>query len=112
MNGPGKMKKAFCISVLCLTVCLLCRGNEIPGNWQESGELEYSYAYARTVLGYRMRRDGWVCKLGFTAGKNGEQEHSVWVKGSRKMQLMIWKIDSNRTGYSKGEIRDRKDKRK
>lgn len=80
--------------------------------WTESGELEYSYAYARTVLGHRMRAAGWVCKLGFTAGKNGEQEHSVWVKGSRKMQLMIWKIDSSRTGYSKGEITAGDDKRK
>ena len=80
--------------------------------WTESGELAYSYAYARTVLGHRMRAAGWVCKLGFTAGKNGEQEHSVWVKGSRKMQLMIWKIDSGRTGYSKGEIKAGDDKRK
>lgn len=80
--------------------------------WTESGELAYSYAYARTVLGHRMRAAGWVCKLGFTAGKNGEQEHSVWVKGSRKMQLMIWKIDSSRTGYSKGEITGGDDKRK
>lgn len=96
---------------LLLLLIAVCAVPAFADGWTESGELEYSYAYARTVIGYRMRAEGWVCKLGFTAGKHGEQEHSVWVKGSRKMQVMIWKIDSNRTGYSKGEIRDRNDKR-
>ena len=107
------MMKTLSIMLLVAATIGIPRSNgaETDG-WQESGELEYSYAYARTWLGHRMRLEGWICKTGFTAGKNGEQEHSVWVKGSRKMQLMIWKIDSNRTGYSKGEIRERNDKRK
>ena len=100
------IKKTFIFGALAAAFAAAAAG------WTESGELEYSYAYARTVLGHRMRAAGWVCKLGFTAGKTGEQEHSVWVKGSRKMQLMIWKIDSGRTGYSKGEIKAGDDKRK
>jgi|GEM_PF-4346573 len=80
--------------------------------WTESGELAYSYAYARTWLGHQMRKDRWVCKIGFTAGAKGEQEHSVWTKGNRKMQVMIWKIDSCRTGYAKGEISGQEKKKK
>ena len=108
------MKKILNILLfpLALSAGIAGTGFGKSGGWQERGELEYSYAYARTWLGYRMRQDGWVCKIGFTAGRNGEQEHSVWVKGSRKMQLMIWKIDSGRTGYSKGEIKAGDDKRK
>lgn len=103
-------KKLNIFFFFALTVGLAITDGTVPGGWSESGELAYSYAYARTVLGFRMRRDGWVCLLGFTAGKHGEQEHSVWVKGNRKMQLMIWRIDSGRTGYAKGEIREGKQK--
>ena len=103
------MKKILSILFLSGSLMVLAVMND-AGSWQESGELSYSYAYARTVLGFRMRRDGWVCLLGFTAGKHGEQEHSVWMKGNRKMQLMIWRIDSGRTGYAKGEIREGKRK--
>ncbi len=72
--------------------------------WTESGEVEYSYAYARTWLGHKMRLDGWRCKVGFTSGVKREMEHSVWEKNGRKMQMMIWRIDVNKTGYSLGEI--------
>ena len=75
-----------------------------PGGWTESGVLNFSYAYARSYLGHQMRKNGWICKISFTAGAKREQEHSVWHKGNRKMQVMIWRIDSDKTGYSKGEI--------
>lgn len=98
--------KSFMITVLLMFfACVLSAGEKTGGGWQETGELSYSYAYARSVLGHRMRKAGWVCKQGFTAGRKREQEHSVWVKGNRKMQLMIWRIDSGRTGYAKGEIK-------
>ena len=106
------MKTLPLILLLGIALPLAAAPEPPAAEWTESGVLEYSYAYARNWLGYRMRRDGWVCRIGFTAGRNGEQEHSVWVKGDRKMQLMIWKIDSNRTGYSKGELRDGDDRRK
>ena len=104
------MKRFMIIFLLMFFACAQSAGDKAGDGWTESGELSYSYTYARTVLGHRMRRDGWVCLLGFTAGKHGEQEHSVWVKGNRKMQLMIWRIDSGRTGYAKGEIREGKRK--
>ena len=105
-----KFLKLFTLFVLVLaTLCLPCPGGEeTEGGWTEVGELAYSYAYARTWLGHQMRKDGWKCTIGFTAGRKGEQEHSVWVRGRRKMQMMIWRIDSNRTGYSKGEIPEEK----
>ena len=95
-------------SVLITLLTLLaiaCMAGEAGDGWQESGELAYSYAYARSWLGHRMRREGWRCTVCFTAGRRGEQEHSVWVRGERKMQLMIWRIDSGRTGYCKGELK-------
>ena len=99
------MKTLLYILFLCIAFLPLAAAEKIAGGWTETGELSYSYAYSRSVLGYRMRKDGWVCRRGFTAGRHGEQEHSVWEKGERKMQLMIWKIDSGRTGYAKGEIK-------
>lgn len=90
--------------VLVVLICLISVSGAGAGGWQETGEVKYSYAYARTWFGYQMRKQGWSCKLGFTAGKKREMEHSVWKKGNRELQLMIWRIDSNRTGYSKGEI--------
>ena len=106
------MKFLFYISMFLSTV--VCGAAEkISGGWTETGALPYSYAYARSYLGHQMRKDGWICKIGFTAGAKREQEHSVWYKGKRKMQVMIWRIDSGKTGYSKGEITaNKQDKKK
>ena len=106
------MKTLFYIFIL--FAAFVCAAVEkIPGGWTESGTLPYSYSYARSYLGHQMRKDGWICKIGFTAGQKREQEHSVWHKGNRKMQVMIWRIDSGKTGYSKGEITaNKQDKKK
>lgn len=74
--------------------------------WDESGTLDYAYAYARNYIGYKMRRAKWKCVMAFTSGGRGEVEHSVWTKGEKKLQLMIWRIDANKTGYSHAYIRD------
>ena len=104
----------FFIFILILTFSFYCNAIEkIPGGWTETGTLPYSYSYARSYIGHKMRKDGWICKIGFTAGQKREQEHSVWHKGNRKMQVMIWRIDSGKTGYSKGEITaNKQDKKK
>lgn len=75
--------------------------------WTTSGELAYSYSYAKTYLGHKLRLKGWVCKLGFTCGPRRSIEHSVWEKDGQKLQVMIWRIDANRTGYSWGEFTDK-----
>ena len=98
------MKSLFYIFILISASFCNAAEKKIPGGWTESGILPYSYAYARSYIGHKMRKDGWICKIGFTAGKKREQEHSVWYKGNRKMQVMIWRIESGKTGYSKGEI--------
>ena len=97
------MKTLFYIFIF-LSALVGGAAEKIPGGWTESGTLPYSYAYARNYIGHQMRKAGWICKIGFTAGAKREQEHSVWFKGDKKMQLMIWRIDSGKTGYSKGEI--------
>ena len=80
----------------------VCSAATKGSGWSESGVLPYSYAYARSYIGYQLRKEGWICKTGFTAGAKREQEHSVWHKGNKKMQVMVWRIDSGKTGYSKG----------
>ena len=102
-RGRFKMKKWFCIlSFFCAFIC--GAAENISGSWTESGTLPYSYAYARSYIGYQMRKAGWVCKIGFTSGAKREIEHSLWHKGDRKMQIMIWRIEAGKTGWSKGEI--------
>lgn len=94
--------KMFLLFLACL--CLPLQAAENAVSWTKSGELAYSYAYARTWLGWKMRSKGWMCRFGFTIGAKQKAEHSVWEKNGRKMQIMIWRIDSNKTGYSMGEI--------
>ena len=72
--------------------------------WDISGELPYSYAYTRTWAGGKMRQAGWKCIKAFTSGKNNEIEHSIWQKGNKKLQMMLWRIDSGKTGYSQGSL--------
>lgn len=97
------------ISVLFLFVACLPLHAEKPRQeegWTHSGELNYSYQYARTYLGHKIRLKGWVCKLSFTSGRMNEIEHSVWEKDGKNLQMMIWRIDANHTGYSWGEFTD------
>ncbi len=102
--GQIKMRVLFCIFIFLSAIICGAAEQKIPGGWTESGTLQYSYAYARSYIGHQMRKEGWVCKIAFTAGAQRNQEHSVWHKGNKKMQIMIWRIDSGITGYSKGEI--------
>lgn len=76
--------------------------------WETTGEVPYSYAYARNYLGFQLRREGWRCEFGFTTGKHGEVEHSVWRRGKRRLQMMVWRIAVGRTGFSRAEIQPEK----
>ena len=105
-------KKTAAITLLLFCSSALSAGEDRADaqerTWAKSGELDYSYAYARTYAGYKMRMAKWKCVMGFTSGKNREIEHSVWTKDSKKIQLMLWRIDSGKTGWSYGEIPDEK----
>ena len=81
------MKKNFFSLFTAILINCTAAEKKIPGGWTESGILPYSYAYARSYIGHKMRKDGWICKIGFTAGKKREQEHSVWYKGTEKCKL-------------------------
>ena len=89
--------------ILLLIPCFSVIAKDGKG-WDISGELPYSYAYARTWAGGKMRQDGWKCIKAFTSGKKNEIEHSVWQKGHQKLQMMLWRIDSDKTGYSQGSL--------
>ena len=90
----------FLFLLLC-GFCLMAKGNS---GWDISGELPYSYAYARTWVGGKMRHAGWKCTKAFTSGKKNEIEHSIWQKGSQRLQMMLWRIDSDKTGYSQSSL--------
>lgn len=81
------------------------RGNK---GWDVSGELPYSYAYARSWAGNKMRSAGWQCIRAFTSGKKNEIEHSIWRKDCQKLQMMLWRIDSDKTGYAQSSLSGKK----
>lgn len=100
----------LCFITFLFSCCILPaeQPKEQKEGWTTSGELAYSYSYAKTYLGHKLRLKGWVCKLAFTSGPRGAIEHSVWERDGKKLQVMIWRIDTNRTGYSWGEYTEKK----
>lgn len=96
-------KKIFFIFLFTILACFAATAKESK-TWDISGELPYSYAYARTWVGGKMRQAGWKCTKSFTSGKKNEIEHSIWERGSRKLQMMLWRIDSDKTGYSQSSL--------
>ncbi len=90
------------LATLLLVLSLVSFADEKTDGWTTTGELAYSFAYARNYLGHKLRLKGWECSLGVTAGKGRNIEISVWERDGKKLQLMIWRIDSGRTGYSWG----------
>ena len=102
-NGQKFIRLFLLAGLLVLGVSSFADVGEGDG-WQVTGEVPYSYAYARSYLGFQLRREGWSCIQGFTTGAHGEVEHSVWSKGERRLQMMVWRIGVGRTGYSQGEF--------
>ncbi len=99
------MMKPFIISFLLLALAWSSiAANSSKKGWDFSGELAYSYAYARTWVGGKMRQAGWRCVKAFTSGAKNEIEHSIWSKGEQRLQMMIWRIDSDKTGYSQSNL--------
>ncbi|MBQ9754238.1 MAG: hypothetical protein IJV93_05750 [Lentisphaeria bacterium] len=97
------MKKKFYIFLFVILAAFPLRAEERNG-WGISGELPYSYPYARTWVGGKMRQAGWKCIKAFTSGKKNEIEHSIWEKGTSKLQMMLWRIASDKTGYSQRSL--------
>ena len=96
-------KKIFFIFLFTILACFSATAKESK-TWDISGELPYSYPYARTWVGGKMRQAGWKCIKAFTSGKKNEIEHSIWEKGTSKLQMMLWRIASDKTGYSQRSL--------
>ena len=99
---------------LCFFICIMTAWYQVhsgpeqeakpAAGWDHTGELSYSYAYARSWVGNKMRTQGWRCTKSFSSGRNGTVEHSIWINGTRTVQMMIWRISSGRTGFAQKEL--------
>lgn len=74
--------------------------------WANSGEMQLSYAAARTRVISKYEGAGFKLKHEIPMGKRNTRCLMLWEKGDVKTVVMLWKIDIGRTGFSTGEMRD------
>ena len=83
-------------------------GKKPSGGWEESNEMPYSFAAAKLRMKSRMERRGYSLKHEIDMGKRNESCLMLWEKDGKQTIVMLWRIDVDKTGYSLGEIKEKK----
>ena len=78
------------------------------GGWREHGELSCSFAAAKVRMRTQMERRGFSLKHEIDMGKRGERCLQLWQKGDKQWIVMLWRKNVDATGYSIGEIKEKK----
>lgn len=81
-------------------------GNAPVKTWSNSGEMQLSFAAARTRVISKYEGAGFKLKHEIPLGKRNNRCLMLWEKGETKTIVMLWRIDIGRTGFSTGEMRD------
>lgn len=76
------------------------------GGWQETGQLPLSYAAARNRLASRFENQGFQLVHEIDLGRCGERRLMLWEKLGKKVMVMLWRIDVDKSGYSIGEVKE------
>jgi len=72
-------------------------------SWTQTGENDCSLLSARDKWNASLKRQGWTLKNEFTPVKSADQYFSVWRREGRRIILMLWRIDSGKSGFSWGD---------
>lgn len=82
-------------------------GEAMPsGGWQETGQLPLSYAAARNRLASRFESQGFRLVHEIDLGRRGDKRLMLWEKAGKKVMVMLWRIDVDKSGYSIGEVKE------
>lgn len=77
-----------------------------PGTdrWQVTGSLPGALPVARRDWGLCLDRQGWSKHSATVTGSPGSGVSlTVWMKGARRLLLMLWEKDTGKTWFSLGE---------
>jgi len=83
-------------------------GQKPSGGWENSGQMPYSFASAKIRMKVKKERQGYRLVHEIDMGKRNDHCLLLWEKNGRQTLVMLWRIDVNKTGYSLGEIKDKK----
>lgn len=83
------------------------------GRWQVTGSLPGALPVARRDFGLSLHRQGWsMATKTVMGGPGAAMSLTVWVKGERRLLLMLWENEPGKTRFSLGEEDGKKRKRK
>jgi len=75
------------------------------GAWEENAVLNLSFAAAKVRVRSRFESAGYKMVHEIAMGKKNNGLLMLWEKDGTKTIVMLWRIDVNKTGYSRGEIK-------
>ncbi|MBR0458899.1 MAG: hypothetical protein IJJ26_06655 [Victivallales bacterium] len=80
------------------------------GGWQKNGELPCSFGAAKVRMRTQMERKGFTLKHEIDLGNRGERCLQLWQRDQDNKQwlVMLWRKNVDLTGYSIGEIQEKK----
>ena len=109
------MKKTRIADFIFLVLATLAVGIELPPGstvsisddtgaaWARAGENDCSLLAAKAKWHASLKRQGWTLGNEFSPAKSADQYFSVWQKKKSRIILMLWRIDSGKSGFSWGD---------
>ena len=77
--------------------------DDTGATWAQTGENDCSLLSAKSKWHASLKRQGWILKNEFSPIKSADQYFSVWRRNERRIILMLWRIDSGKSGFSWGD---------
>lgn len=70
--------------------------------WAQTGENDCSLLAAKAKWHMSLKRQGWALEREFSPAASADRSFSVWLRKKSRIILMLWRIDSGKSGFSWG----------
>ena len=73
--------------------------------WNQNGLMNVTFVSAMAQFKSTLKSQGWKETQHINMGKEKKQAIMTWQRGDDKITLMLWKINTNTTGFSWGRYK-------
>lgn len=74
--------------------------------WRQCGTMELTYATAKKIFGFSLRKQGWIKQRSFDYDRIQWKSLEIWERGMERILVQFWREDVSRTGFAWGVLKD------
>ena len=72
--------------------------------WRQYGTMELTYAAAKKMFGFSLRKQGWIRQKSFDYDRIQWKSLEIWERGMERILVQFWREDISRTGFAWGVL--------